>query len=215
MKTPTPKKRISSSSGQQRSDLPKLAQPAQRALTAAGVQRLEQLTRFSEDEVKQWHGIGPNALNQLRRALAERGLEFGIEKRKIRTKKSRPLDDAQIVDEFMDQLDHPFKSEVQMIREIIKSVNKDIAEEIKWNAPSFSYNGEYLVTFNLWEKKRVHLVFHNAEISKVRSNLLVGDYEHRRMAYFVDKDDIKAKKAALEKTLKDLIRLQKKQKETV
>ena len=50
------------------------------------------------------------------------------------------------VDEFMTQLDHPFKAEVQKIREIIKSVNNNITEQIKWNAPSFSYQGEYLVT---------------------------------------------------------------------
>jgi uncharacterized protein YdhG (YjbR/CyaY superfamily) len=90
------------------------------------------------------------------------------------------------VDEFMDQLDHPFKAEVQMVREIIKNVNSEIAEQVKWNAPSFSYKGESLVTFNLWEKKRIHLVFHNAMISRVKSKLLEGDYDHRRMAYFSD-----------------------------
>jgi HPt (histidine-containing phosphotransfer) domain-containing protein len=62
---------------QRESDLPiELAQPARRALAAAGIQRLEQLARLSEDEVKQLHGIGPNALNQLRRALRARGLSF-------------------------------------------------------------------------------------------------------------------------------------------
>ena len=61
----------------QESNLPlELAQPARRALAGAGIQRLEQLTKFSEAEVKQWHGIGPNALNQLRRALSARGLSF-------------------------------------------------------------------------------------------------------------------------------------------
>lgn len=82
----------------------------------------------------------------------------------------------------MDELDHPFKAEVQQVREIVKNVNPDITEQIKWNAPSFSYNGEFLVTFNLWEKKRIHLVFHNPMISKVKSKLLEGDYDHRRMA---------------------------------
>jgi uncharacterized protein YdhG (YjbR/CyaY superfamily) len=115
---------------------------------------------------------------------------------------------AEQVNEFMDTLDHPFKTEVQMVREIIKNVNKDITEQIKWNAPSFSYNGESLVTFNLWEKERIHLVFHNPMISQVKSKLLEGDYEHRRMAYFEDKQDLDAKKATLEKVLKDLIKLQ-------
>ena len=63
-----------------KSDLPKLAAPAQRALASADVQRLEQLTKFSEADVKQWHGIGPNALNQLRCALEARGLSFAGEK---------------------------------------------------------------------------------------------------------------------------------------
>ena len=125
-------------------------------------------------------------------------------------KKSKPAaNQAQQVNEFMDTLDHPFKTEVQMVREIIKNVNKDITEQIKWNAPSFSYNGESLVTFNLWEKERIHLVFHNPMISQVKSKLLEGDYEHRRMAYFEDKQDLDAKKATLEKVLKDLIKLQK------
>ena len=115
--------------------------------------------------------------------------------------------------EFMDKLEHPFKAEVQMIREIIRKVNTDITEQIKWNAPSFSYKGEYLVTFNLRAKQHIHLVFHNPMISKVKSKLLEGDYNDRRMTYFSDENDIKAKKPALEKALKDLIRLQKKQEE--
>lgn len=112
------------------------------------------------------------------------------------------------VDEFMAQLDHPFKEEVQLIREIIKNVNQDITEQVKWKAPTFSYNGEYLVTFNLWEKKRIHLVFHNPMISQVKSKWLEGNYDHRRMAYFSDRADIHIKKMILEKVLKDLIRLQ-------
>ena len=110
----------------------------------------------------------------------------------------------------MEKLDHPFKAEVQLVREIIKNVNTDITEQIKWNAPSFSYQGESLVTFNLWEKKRIHLVFHNPMISKVKSKLLEGDYDHRRMAYFADQSDIEAKRKAMEKALKELIKLQSK-----
>ena len=85
-----------------------------------------------------------------------------------------PADSTRIVNEFMDKLEHPFKREMQIMRDIIKGVNKNIAEEIKWKAPSFSYNGEYLVTFNLREEKRIHLVFHNPKISKVKSKLLEG-----------------------------------------
>ena len=81
MKNVTPKNQVSSTSSSQESDLPKLAQPAQRALAAAGIQRLEQLTKFSEAEIKQLHGMGPNALGKLRQALADKGLSFVGEKK--------------------------------------------------------------------------------------------------------------------------------------
>jgi uncharacterized protein YdhG (YjbR/CyaY superfamily) len=113
------------------------------------------------------------------------------------------------VEEFIDRLDHPRRKEVQLVRQIIKSVDQGITEQIKWNAPSFSYNGEYLVTFNLRAKDCIHLVFHNPMISRVKSGLLEGDYNDRRMAYFSDRNDILAKKSALEEALKDLIKLQK------
>ena len=53
-----------------------LAQPAQRALASAGIESLEQLSQFSEAAIRKLHGIGPNALEKLRRALAEKGLSF-------------------------------------------------------------------------------------------------------------------------------------------
>ena len=59
------------------SDLPaKLASPAQRALANAGILNLAQLSKFSESEIKELHGIGPNALITLRAALKAKGLSF-------------------------------------------------------------------------------------------------------------------------------------------
>jgi hypothetical protein len=59
------------------SDLPAgLSQPAQRALAGAGIQNLEQLSRFSENEVKNLHGIGPRGIELLKQAMAEKGLAF-------------------------------------------------------------------------------------------------------------------------------------------
>ena len=61
----------------QESNLPtELAAPARRALDGAGIYRLEQLTTVSEAELAQLHGIGPNALSHLRRALSANGLSF-------------------------------------------------------------------------------------------------------------------------------------------
>jgi DNA-directed RNA polymerase alpha subunit len=58
-------------------DLPsKLSKPALRALEGAGYIRLEQFTKLSEAEVLQLHGMGPKALEQIRHALAAKGLSF-------------------------------------------------------------------------------------------------------------------------------------------
>ncbi len=66
---------------QGKNDLPTgLSAPAQRALAGAGYQRLEQLARISEAELKQLHGIGPKALDRLRQTLASRGLAFAADK---------------------------------------------------------------------------------------------------------------------------------------
>lgn len=114
------------------------------------------------------------------------------------------------VNAFLENLDHPLKEEVEMVRQIIKNVDEEITEQIKWNAPSFSYQDQYLVTFNLRAKDRIHLVFHNPMIAHVKSPLLEGEYVDRRMAYFSSRKDIQAKKIDLENALRDLIQLQNK-----
>ena len=189
-------------------ELPKVAAPAQRALDSAGIANLKQLSKFTEAEVAQLHGMGPNALGKLREALKAEKLSFkqGQPDKPLK-KKGSPISRTDKVDEFLRELSHPLKAEVEAVRSIIKGVNKDINEEVKWKAPSFNFKGEYLVTFNLRDVKRIHLVFHNPQISKVKSKLLEGDYVDRRMAYFADMQDIKAKKPLLEKALKDLIDL--------
>ena len=191
-------------------NFPKIGSPATRALEAAGYTSLKQLTKVTESELAQLHGMGPKALGILRETLKAQGLSFkqGQAGEKLK-KKGSLVNRTDKVDEFLENLSHPFKAEVEAVRSIIKGVNKDINEEIKWRAPSFNYKGEYLVTFNLWEEKRIHLVFHNPQIPKVKSKLLEGDYKDRRMAYFSDMKDIKAKKSLLEKALKELIKLQK------
>jgi hypothetical protein len=101
------------------------------------------------------------------------------------------------VDAFMAKLEHPFKAEVQAVREIIKGVNPLISEQIKWNAPSFSYRG-YMATFNLHARRHVHLVWHNGAILHDSSGLLEGDYPDRRMTYFASMADVEAERPALE-----------------
>lgn len=70
----------------QESNLPAgMGAPAMRALAAAGITNLEQLTHFREIDIKKLHGVGPNAMNKLRAAMAEKGLSYAdAEKPKAR-----------------------------------------------------------------------------------------------------------------------------------
>lgn len=191
------------------SNFPKIGRPATQALETAGYTNLKQLTRVTEEELARLHGMGPKALGILREALKAEGLSFkqGQAGEKLR-KKGSPVSRTDKVDEFLRGLSHPLKAEVEAVRSIIKGVDRDVNEEVKWNAPSFNYKGQYLVTFNLRDTKRIHLVFHNPQIPKVKSELLEGEYVDRRMMYLADMRDIKKKKPMLEKILRDLIKLQ-------
>lgn len=71
------------------SDLPPgLSQPALRALTGAGYTRLAQLTAVTEADLLKLHGMGPKAIDTLRRALKEWGQSFAKADKKAASTKS-------------------------------------------------------------------------------------------------------------------------------
>lgn len=49
----------------------KLAKPAQRALANAGITTLKELSKLSEEEITKLHGIGQNAVQQIRQTLTD------------------------------------------------------------------------------------------------------------------------------------------------
>ena len=53
-----------------------LAAPARRALENAGIHSLAELSQRSEAEILELHGMGPNALPILKKALEAQGLTF-------------------------------------------------------------------------------------------------------------------------------------------
>ncbi len=58
------------------SDLPKLAAPAKRALASAGLTSLVLLSRATEADVMELHGMGRNAMAILKAAMKAKGLSF-------------------------------------------------------------------------------------------------------------------------------------------
>jgi hypothetical protein len=56
--------------------LAQLAAPARRALEAARLTTLAKLARRSEADVRDLHGMGPNAMAKLRKSLEKEGLTW-------------------------------------------------------------------------------------------------------------------------------------------
>lgn len=75
------------------------------------------------------------------------------------------------VADFFANLDHPLKDAMTKMREIILSVDAAITEQIKWKSPSFCYNGDDRVTFNIRSDK-VMLIFHRG--AKVKESHGIG-----------------------------------------
>ncbi len=53
-----------------------LSAPAQRALQNAGISSLKQLSKYSEAQILELHGMGPGSISKLRGALEAAGLTF-------------------------------------------------------------------------------------------------------------------------------------------
>lgn len=117
------------------------------------------------------------------------------------------MNDTEKVNELMQRLQHPLKAEIEAVRSIILQASSKMAERVKWNAPSFYYKKD-MAAFHTRATRHVHLVFvfHNGAMIH-DSNLLEGDYKDRRMAYFKDMADVKAKKKELERVVKAWVEL--------
>lgn len=67
----------------------KLAQPAQRALSRAGIKDLEQLSEWTVEQLASLHGIGKNAVSILTEAMLANRLEFKKESNVDRSQKGK------------------------------------------------------------------------------------------------------------------------------
>jgi hypothetical protein len=70
------------------------------------------------------------------------------------------------VDAYMAALDHPLKGVVEAVRTALIGSDSAIGEQIKWNAPSFTWQGEDRVTFNIRPNAPLLLIFHRGAKAK-------------------------------------------------
>lgn len=129
--------------------------------------------------------------------------------------------DREAVDAFMKKLKHPMKAVAEQLREIILSADKNVGEEIAWNAPTFYFNGamkpfnpkeykRFIVGFNFFKKDCLRLVFYRGALVKDPAGLLSGEFpDDRKLALFGSVEVVKANKKALQKIVVDLLKVAK------
>ena len=149
----------------------------------------------------------------------EKNLEKPAAKiKKKESAKSEKLSDEEQVSAHIKKLEPELGKIVEKIRQIILSTDKEIAEQIKWNNPSFYYSGEMkpfdpkeykrdIVVMNL-HKGRIMLVFPSGAKINDTSGLLEGKYKDgRKTVIFKDLEDVKSKEKALKDVIKEWLKL--------
>ena len=132
--------------------------------------------------------------------------------------KSTKLSDKEQVTQHIQNLEPDLGKIITYLRKVILGTDQQIGERIKWNNPSFYYNGEMkesdpkeykreIIVFNLF-KGRIMLVFPSGAKVKDSSGLLEGDYKNgRRVIVLKDMKDVKAKEKALQSVIKQWLAL--------
>lgn len=111
-----------------------------------------------------------------------------------------------VVDEFMTALDHPFKAEMEKLREIILGASPEIEEDIKWKSPTFIYRGN-IASIVVRTKSHLQLMFHAGAALDDDRGLLEGDGQQVRFARFQDMAEVRRKRQALEALIRKWVRM--------
>ncbi|HMR00757.1 MAG TPA: DUF1801 domain-containing protein [Candidatus Gracilibacteria bacterium] len=82
------------------------------------------------------------------------------------------------VTDFLKEKKHPHNEIIEKLRIIILSTDESLDENIKWNGPNYSINGEDRITMRLFPPKSLQLIFHcGAKPTKtdLKDNLIKDD----------------------------------------
>jgi len=111
------------------------------------------------------------------------------------------------VTEFLDNLNHPFRREIEQLRLTILNANGGLAENIKWNGPNYRFNNDDRITMRVQPpNKEIQLIFHRGakvkeqldeKIIQDGSGLLVWKENDRAVATFKNVTEIESRKEDL------------------
>ena len=111
------------------------------------------------------------------------------------------------VTQFLDGLDHPFRNEIEQLRQIILSGAGGLSENVKWNGPNYCFANEDRITMKIHPPKQVQLIFHRGakklaqlkeKLIEDRTGLLAWRENDRAIASFKTRVEIEHAKNQLQ-----------------
>jgi hypothetical protein len=120
------------------------------------------------------------------------------------------------VSDFLDQQNHILRKEIDRLRICILSTNENLVENIKWNAPNYSFNEVDCITMKIQPptSKQIQLIFHRGakkqeqpknKLIEVQSNLLIWKENDRAIASFKTITEIETAEFELKEIIKKWI----------
>jgi hypothetical protein len=115
---------------------------------------------------------------------------------------------------FLDELQHPLRPEIELLRAIIVTAYPNLTENIKWNGPNYSLNNQDLLTMRIQPPKQIQLVLHRGvhkqtqppdRLIQDQSGLLVWKENDRAVISFKKQADIHKVKTDVTGIVKDWI----------
>lgn len=116
---------------------------------------------------------------------------------------------------FLDEQNHPFRKEIEELRDCILSSNKDLTENIKWNAPNYCFENEDRITMRIQPVTiQVQLVFHRGakkqeqpkdKLIANKSKMLVWKENDRAIITFKNRQAIESGKVELKNIINEWI----------
>jgi len=115
--------------------------------------------------------------------------------------------DAQQIVAWLDKQKPDAKDAIEAARKIISKACPCLGEKIKWNAPSYYFKEQDIVTFGPYKTHKLLLVFYHPAVVSVNSSLLEGDYKNRRLVHFKSKAEAEKNKIALSNIIREIIKM--------
>lgn len=118
------------------------------------------------------------------------------------------------VTKFLDELNHPLRTEIEALRLIIINSKNGLTENIKWNGPNYCFEDEDRVTMKIHPPKQIQLIFHRGakkitqpkdKLIDDKSGLLIWKENDRAIAAFKNLDEIKKAESNLERIINSWI----------